>query len=159
MVRDEVFGSLRKDSYPSDDQEAAERVSDAMNMPDGKAAVIAAVDGNPTDEQAVAKIGATSKASFEGLVRCLFKDVDQFRRALSEYGWNLERPKAICKNGFAQTYRAVAVGPNGSEYLFILNDIANRGCEVVNCCLSVVGDNVDGEDLEAYRAVAGSAGK
>jgi len=157
-IRDEVFVGLRKESCPSDDQEAAERVSDAINMPAEKAAILAAVEGVPTDEGAVARIGATSSISFEGLIGCLFKDFGQFRRAMKEYGWNLELPKFLCKNAIRKTYKVTAVGPHSSAYLFILEDTSNKAGDeftsVRNCQITAVGDAANEEDLAAYREVA-----
>ena len=154
-TRDELFTGLRSNSYPSDDQEAAERVSEAINMREGQAEVLAAIESAPADDEgALDKIGATSRVSFEGLIGCMFKDVAQFRRAMSEYRWNLDSPKTLCKNAIASTYKVTAIGPVGAAYVFVLNDVVNGGCKVVNCQLTQAGEGADQDELKAYKKVA-----
>jgi len=102
-------------------------------------------------EAAIERVGEAGINSFMGLIGLVFLDVGQFQKAMAHYGWNVNADSLIMDGGRVKTYKALALGADGTMYYFILNEIGPWHCEVVNCRLAKAGTAVRPDDLKAFR--------
>lgn len=82
--------------------------------------------------------GVPDAETFYGLVGCVFRDADQFRLAMADCGWNVRIDPIM--EGASATYKAVALGQDGCEWRFILNEVGNWHMTIVNCKLVKAGN-------------------
>lgn len=108
-----------------------------------------------TDDEAIERVSEAASSSFLGLIGCVFLDLAQFQRAMSHHQWNL-RARPLMKSGRVRTYKATSIGPDGTAYDFIINELGNWHCEIINCKLAAPGANIEPEDLAAFEETIGS---
>ena len=92
----------------------------------------------------IANYGGSGASSFYGLIGCVFLNLDHFVKGMGECRWNM-RTDELCDNGTITTYKADAIGPDGTEWRFILNQVGPYRLDVVNAKLRRTG----GLDAEA----------
>ena len=115
MIRDEIVPAIAYKAAPASVEEAANRIRN---------------------------FGVhSSSESFYGLAKCVFKDVEQFTKAMSECRWNVRVDDLM--DGASKTYKATALGSDGCEWRFLLDQAGPFHLEVVNCKMTKVGVNLD----------------
>jgi hypothetical protein len=87
----------------------------------------------------IANYGGSGAESFYGLIGCLFLNLDHFVKGMNECRWNI-RTDELCNNGTIVTYKADAIGQDGCEWRFILNQVGPYKLEVVNAKLKRTGE-------------------
>lgn len=102
------------------------------------------------DDEAMQRVASLGASCLTNLTCAVFLDVTQFQRALAEHSFNM-KSSVICDSGRVVTHKATAIGPDGTEYMFVLNEIAGWHCEVVNCKLVRAGSTVKPEDAKAMK--------
>jgi hypothetical protein len=103
------------------------------------------------DDEAIQRVAAFGGSCLTNLVCCVFLDLAQFRRALAEHRYNI-KTSVVLENGRCVTHKATAIGPDGTEYAFVLNDVAGWHCEVVNARMTKPGISVNPDEFKAMKA-------
>lgn len=106
------------------------------------------------DDEACERVAELGASSLTNLTCAVFMDLAQLQRALASCSYNM-RHTVLLDSGRVVTHKATAIGPDGTEYAFILNEIAGWHCEVVNCKLARPGTAVDKDNLKAMKDVTG----
>jgi hypothetical protein len=101
----------------------------------------------------ISNFSSAGQGTFYGLIGLVFESVDQFRMAMVELGWNI-RAEIVMDSGRVKTWKATALGQDGTEYRFLLNE-APRRMDVLNCKLMKIGDMADKAALKAVEDTLG----
>jgi len=105
-----------------------------------------------TLDEAVERLGELAgERSLMALIGAVFDDVEQFRAAISECRLSAKIDEIMNCGGRTITYKAVALGQDGTEHKLILHQWGPHRLQVINCVLSRAGDNWSDEDRKALK--------